>query len=290
MFKIIIITLIILAAAILAESYRETHTFRVIRYRLKSPKLKGLKRELRLVILADLHNREDGHDNKKLLEAIEREKPDLVLIAGDLMVAKPGRNLRVAGQILRELSRRWPVYYAPGNHEYRLKLYPEEYGPLYEELLTIIRECGITFLENENEKLNILGTKLTIHGLMIDREYYARFGSKPIPDGYMRELLGEAGSEEYQILLAHNPVYFDQYAAWGADLTFSGHLHGGIVNIPGIGGVISPQISLFPKYSAGCYEKDGRTMILSRGLGTHTINLRFLNPAELVSVRLKGEE
>ena len=90
----------------------------------------------------------------------------------------------------------------------------------------------------------------------------------------------------YHILLAHNPVYFKQYAAWGADLTLSGHLHGGIIRLPLIGGVITPQAKLFPRYSAGKYEIGEKWMIVSRGLGTHTIPIRFNNKPELSVIHL----
>jgi predicted MPP superfamily phosphohydrolase len=89
-------------------------------------------------------------------------------------------------------------------------------------------------------------------------------------------------------LLAHNPKYFKSYAAWGADLTLSGHIHGGIVQIPFLGGAVSPQVEFFPKYDAGLFHENDKAMILSRGLGTHTINVRINNTAELVSIKLKA--
>ena len=85
--------------------------------------------------------------------------------------------------------------------------------------------------------------------------------------------------------------FFDAYAGWGADLTLSGHIHGGIVRIPGIGGVISTSYRLvFPKYDGGYYEQNQKKMIVSRGLGSHTIPVRLFNPAELVVIDLVTEE
>ena len=80
----------------------------------------------------------------------------------------------------------------------------------------------------------------------------------------------------------------DAYKAWGADLILSGHLHGGIVRIPFLGGVISPQAFLFPKYSGELTAEGEQAVIVSRGLGTHTIHLRLFNTPELVSVTLKS--
>ena len=82
----------------------------------------------------------------------------------------------------------------------------------------------------------------------------------------------------------------DLYKTWGADIILSGHIHGGVIRIPFIGGVISPQFRLFPKFS-GEYKKQGNTsMIVSKGLGTHTIKVRFMNPAEIVVLHINGEE
>ena len=101
--------------------------------------------------------------------------------------------------------------------------------------------------------------------------------------------MGKKDSTNYQILLAHNPMYAETYLEWGADLILSGHLHGGIVRIPGLGGVVSPQFRLFPKYSGEHTEKNGKSVVVSKGLGTHTIKIRFLNPAEVVVLHLSGK-
>ena len=107
---------------------------------------------------------------------------------------------------------------------------------------------------------------------------------------YIKELIGTADKDSFNVLLAHNPDYFPAYAQWGADLVLSGHVHGGMVRIPWWKGVVSPSIRLFPKYDGGKFEEGNSTMILSRGLGMHTIPVRLFNPAEIVVVELEGEE
>ena len=110
--------------------------------------------------------------------------------------------------------------------------------------------------------------------------------------GYLQGLLGNARKDNYVILLAHNPDFFSEYARWGADLTISGHVHGGIARVPFWGkGVISPSLRLFPEYDGGIFEQGGAKMLLSRGLGTHTIPVRLFNPGELwvVDFTAKGK-
>ena len=95
----------------------------------------------------------------------------------------------------------------------------------------------------------------------------------------------------FQILLAHNPAYASAYAAWGADVAFCGHNHGGLIRIPGLGSLISPQFTWFPKYDAGMFQLGNTAIVVSRGLGTHTFHIRIFNRAELLSVKfVPGEK
>ena len=107
----------------------------------------------------------------------------------------------------------------------------------------------------------------------------------------IEERIGERSGDTYRILMAHNPAYMDVYWEWGADLVLSGHLHGGVVRLPLVGGVITPQMQLFPRYSGDMYKgKDGQSCVVSRGLGTHTVNVRLYNMAELVSLTFVGKQ
>ena len=91
--------------------------------------------------------------------------------------------------------------------------------------------------------------KITLYGLELSQKYFSRLAhGKKLTLQEMEYYLGKKKRDEYAIVLAHNPVFFPVYAAWGADLVCSGHLHGGMVRIPGIGGIISPQMCFFPKY------------------------------------------
>jgi len=104
---------------------------------------------------------------------------------------------------------------------------------------------------------------------------------------YLERLLGKKEDNIFQLLIAHNPIYFKEYINWGADLTISGHLHGGLVRLPFLRGMLSPQVKFFPRYDAGRFEENGKEMIVSRGLGSHSIMFRLFNPPELVYIRLK---
>lgn len=135
------------------------------------------------------------------------------------------------------------------------------------------------------------GDTVNLIGLWYKLDYYHRFTGhyRPVTQETLYTILGDA-PQGYNILLAHNPNYFPVYARWGADLTFSGHIHGGMIRLPLVGGLLSPETLLFPKYDGGSYQIEDKTMILSRGLGRGSMGLRLFNPPEIVTVILAGKE
>ncbi|MDE6892596.1 MAG: hypothetical protein K2P50_12455, partial [Lachnospiraceae bacterium] len=101
---------------------------------------------------------------------------------------------------------------------------------------------------------------------------------------YLDRLIGRPDKSRATVLIAHNPRYFEVYAGWGADFVVSGHVHGGLMRLPFLGGVISPALKLFPKYDGGEFHEGKSTLILGRGLGTHTLPIRIFNPGEVVVI------
>ncbi len=242
-----------------------------------------IRERCRAVVLADLHNKRYGRDNEKLIAAIRECRPDMILVAGDIPTAKPGAPLDTAIHLMEELARDYPVYYGNGNHEHRMKLYPKAYGDMGEVYGRALEEMGVCRLVNAHVDLPEFG--LAVYGVEIDRFFYKRFGVQMMEDSYLPSVLGEPPEELYHVLLAHNPDYFPQYARWGADLVLAGHVHGGMVRIPVWNkGVASPNVRLFPKYDGGLYEEGRAKMLVSRGLGMHTIPIRLFNPGELLVV------
>ncbi len=290
MFKILLIILalgLFALAVIVAEGRRELKFFRIRRYQLSVPAFKALDSPKKVILLADLHNKVYGTDNEELVEAIRREKPDLILTAGDMLVGKDRMLYEEAVRFMVRLPAIAPVYYSLGNHEQRLKEYPEKYGEgVFRQYKKALTEAGVHFLENESAVCMLDRLSVRIHGLELPVDTYEKFKKHTVTSEDVRRCLGDTKEGEYQILLAHNPAFFPAYKAWGADLTLSGHLHGGIIRIPGLGGVITPQFVLFPKYSGEMTVEGSQAIAVSRGLGTHTVNLRFMNYAEVVVIEL----
>ena len=292
----IIFLFILIAGGLLGlEIYRELHHFRVTHYTIESQKFKGFSRDLNLIFLSDLHNRVYGEKNEPLLQAIRNEKPDLILIGGDMLVGKEDASYDIALDFTSQLPEIAPVLYATGNHEQRMREKPEIYQAAYADYRQQLKDRGVLFLENGSCRIEAGTVLLEISGVELPSASYKKLKKLPIQASDIAEYLHKDSvsvteDSVYRILLAHNPAYMNAYKGWGADLILSGHLHGGVMRLPGIGGVITPQAFLFPKYSGEMTKEGEQTIIVSRGLGTHTINIRRFNQPEVVSFCLKRSE
>lgn len=292
----IIFLFILIAGGLLGlEIYRELHHFRVTHYTIESQKFKGFSRDLNLIFLSDLHNRVYGEKNEPLLQAIRNEKPDLILIGGDMLVGKEDASYDIALDFTSQLPEIAPVLYATGNHEQRMREKPEIYQAAYADYRQQLKDRGVLFLENGSCRIEAGTVLLEISGVELPSASYKKLKKLPIQASDIAEYLHKDSvsvteDSVYRILLAHNPAYMNAYKEWGADLILSGHLHGGVMRLPGIGGVITPQAFLFPKYSGEMTKEGEQTIIVSRGLGTHTINIRLFNQPEVVSICLKRSE
>lgn len=277
-------------AGCLARSRYERDCLVTEEYWIASEKIHGQGKTI--VFLTDLHNKEFGEENSRMLETVRKVKPDAVLFGGDGMVAKRGNSdVRIPLALLTELAKEFPVYCGNGNHESRMLWKSEIYGEAYENYRTALENAGIRYLSNEAADLD---SDIRIYGLDLPKSaYLPRSGE--IPEGLLKETLGEPDPEKFHLLLAHSPLFFEEYAAWGADLTLSGHFHGGTIRLPLVGGVMTPQYQFFYPRCAGYFELPGRgreksRMIVGRGLGTHSINIRLNDKPQVVVVRLCGAD
>ena len=239
------------------------------------------------VFLSDLHENTFGPENEKLIQAINQIHPDAILNGGDLIVTKgPHAKTAHALSLIKKLASCYPVYCAEGNHENRIDWEPEHYGlegTIYRNALT---QASAIYLKNDSA---IFDKEIRITGFDLDKDFYQKALIHPVPpmtDHYIEEKVGKADADHFQILLAHSPLYFDNYVNWGADLTLSGHFHGGTIRLPGLGGVMTPQYQFFLPWCAGIFEDQGHYMAVSRGLGTHSINIRLNNRPQLLVLHI----
>ncbi|SDJ56379.1 hypothetical protein SAMN04487760_108131 [Lachnospiraceae bacterium G41] len=256
-----------------------------------------VKKKLKVCFVSDLHN---YSCTPKFYEDIKEFAPDVILCGGDTITAAKGRKQDRAYYFLKELSGIAPTFTALGNHEYRAKIYPEVYGTMYDEFAAKMEEYNIPILSNSFHYFE--ENNIKVSSADIDRSFYKRFKVYHMDDDYIESLIGKLEDDKYNILLAHNPDYFKYYNAYGSDLILSGHVHGGLIRLPLLHGVAHPGIRFFPKYSGGVYDENGKfvryadsyvssknaiiRLIVSCGIGFHTLPLRLFNPGELIFITI----
>jgi len=263
-FIFIVLAIIFLIIGALVISHYENKSFVIKKYLIKDDYFDNCN--IRIVFVSDLHDCKYGKDNKDLINAINNFEADAVIFGGDIFNGIVDAKNENAKHFLREVSKQNKCIYAMGNHEYRFFLYPEKYPNYKEDLLDLLDECGIEFLNNTCYSLDLGQKSVDIYGLSIDRKYYKRFENVHMTDSYVTDTLPRKNENAYNIVLAHNPKYFKSYSAFNPNLILSGHYHGGIMRL-GKQGVISPTLTLFPKYSYGLNEYKESMMIVSGGLG-----------------------
>ncbi len=254
---------------------------RVIRYEVRAG---GLPRPIRIALVTDLHSCAYGKDQRKLLDAVDKQAPDLILLGGDIFDDRlPDENTAV---FLREIGGKYPCYYVTGNHEY----WSGEAG--FAEKMAVLEACGVRRLSGEAVFPDVGGGAVKLCGVDDPDAWGSSRGYAEHRDGSFREQLMEASPQAedgaYTILLTHRPEKPELYAQFRFDLVLAGHAHGGQWRIPGLlNGLYAPDQGLFPPYAGGLYELDGTVMIVSRGLARESTRVpRFYNRPELVIVDL----
>lgn len=272
-------SLMLLAAVIFWWFFGSKYGLEVTNYVLSTPKL---TEPIRVVQLTDLHNSEFGRDNARLVELVKRQRPDLILLTGDMLNGDEPRT-DVATTLIGQLKEIAPVYSSYGNHERANEnVYGSDTTALYEQ-------AGAHVLERTHEDVEINGQPLRIGGIY----------GYCLPEKYLRTREAREKEVEYlkafeqtqrlTLLLCHVPTSWivnDNLEEWDVDCIFTGHIHGGQARLPFIGGVYAPDQGMFPGQLCGLYTSQDRerVMVLSRGLGSRGRMPRINNVPEIVVV------
>lgn len=249
----------------------------IYKYNVKSEDIPSEFDNFRIVQISDLHNAEFGENNEKLLLMLKQADADIIAITGD-MIDSRNTDIDVAISFAQKAVNIAPVYYVNGNHESRVL---GEYEKLKQGLI----DAGVTILENSSVDITVGDETITLVGIN-DPTFCMEFVDDTMEQNIAHQLVNVIpDNDNYKVLLAHRPEYFDVYAG-NVDLVLSGHAHGGQFRIPFIGGLVAPGQGFFPEYYEGSHIKENTEMIVSRGIGNSIIPFRINNKPEIIVAEL----
>ena len=282
------IVLLVIILAIAGGVYASNQLAVISEYELQYEKLPASFDGYKILQLSDLHSKDFDRGNKGLLKKIHGQAPDIIVLTGD-MVNSTDLDFSVFLSLAEELAVDYEVYYIVGNHEQSLSKSSQIH------LLSELKGMGVRILDNEKVVIKRGEDSIDLYGLWFNLRYYSdRTNDYVLEDtetyyfslDKMEKIFGKNDGQRFSILLAHNPLYADTYRKWGADLTLSGHVHGGMIRLPFLGGIYSPERTFFPEYDSGIYVFGQQNMIVSRGIGNGNMGFRLFNPPEIITVTL----
>lgn len=268
---LIILALIAAATAFLIKDSRDD--LEISRYEVKSQKLPESFDGFKIVQLSDLHGAEFGEDGMELVEKVKELEPDMIALTGDFVTDEG--DLAAVEKLAARLVKLCPVYFVSGNHEFG--------SGLAIEVRNILERAGVKYLSNEYLTISRGEDEILLGGVE-DPLAYADMLS---PDE-LAQKMNDAAPDAFKILLGHRNYWMTEYPELPVDLIFCGHAHGGLIRIPGVGGLIGTDRRLFPDFDAGEYNNGRYTLIVSRGLGNSVSIPRIFNRPEIVCVELSS--
>lgn len=268
---LIILALIAVAAAFLIKDSRED--LEISRYEVNSKKLPESFDGFKIVQLSDLHGAEFGEDGMELVDKVGSLEPDMIALTGDFVTDEG--DLAAVEKLAARLVKLCPVYFVSGNHEFG--------SGLAVKVRNILERAGVKYLSNEYLTINRGDDEILLGGVE-DPLAYADMLS---PDE-LAQKMNDAAPDAFKILIGHRNYWMTEYPELPVDLIFCGHAHGGLIRIPGVGGLIGTDRRLFPDFDAGEYNNGRYTLIVSRGLGNSVPIPRIFNRPEIVCVELSS--
>lgn len=295
-----VIAILIVIIAILAFDVR----LMTVYYLDHNPKIKS---SVRIALVTDLHSCYYGKQQHVLIDAINKERPDVILLGGDIFDDEISyKNSKI---FIRYISKKYKCYYVTGNHEF--------WSNDCNNIIDYLKSEGVSVLQGDYQTIRINEDYINICGVDDpDVRKYEDFNDDMFSQ--LERLEKVSDNNYYTILLAHRPEYVKTYLSYGFDMILCGHAHGGQWRFPPfINGLYAPGQGIFPKYAGGEYtfqfmddsyddynimndfdmnkllENETNTtstskMIVSRGLARESTRIpRIFNRPELVIIDLK---
>lgn len=276
-FMLYILTTILIIVITAGYIYIDNNSIELTKYEFYSPKLPTSFDGYKIMLVSDYH---DAYYYDKVIKGIESQKPDVIFLLGD-MVHIGNKHIENTKKLLDGIKDIAPIYAITGNHE--------EYAESYDKLIKGLSSYNVKFLFDKSAEIQKGNSSIFVYGLK--DTYMSNFDLELKPSWLqdkMKKLSEKLDRDRFNILLLHRANLFPEVSMYGYDVVFSGHLHGGLVRLPIVGGLMGPEdSSWFPEYTKGMYFLDNSRMIVSRGLDHDKQRIRVFNGPELVMVTLK---
>ena len=236
----------------------------------------------RIAIFSDIHlgsyNDADSVIINTALDSINALRADAIFFLGDIQNTRP-REIEEHLWTLKRLKAPDGIFSVMGNHDYSKYIggTEKEKDASVEETKRLQRQLGWQLLLNEHTVLRHGGDSIFIAGLEGNEEFNCKAGAHNVE----RTIEGIPDST-FSIMMVHNPRYWRRAVLpiSKAQLTLSGHTHGGQIKIFGL----SPTDIIYSE-DVGMYEEDGRHLFVTKGVGA-LIPFRYGVPGEVVLMTL----
>ncbi|TWM30217.1 3',5'-cyclic adenosine monophosphate phosphodiesterase CpdA [Bacillus paralicheniformis] len=228
--------------------------------------------KFRIVQFSDTHLSEyfTAEELSNVVSQVNALSPDLIVFSGDL-IDKPHRyrEHERAVNALKKLAAPYGKLAIFGNHDhggYGTKVYQ-----------TLMASAGFRVLRNDFMKLELIDGSVieiaSLDDLMLGSPDY-------------EGILSKLSEKAFSILLVHEPDAALTAKQYPVNLQISGHTHGGQIQIPVFGPLITPPYGEI--YTEGMYETAGMKIYVNRGIGTTRLPLRFLSKPEITVFQLES--
>ncbi|WP_208590138.1 metallophosphoesterase [Gracilibacillus suaedae] len=268
MFLFIFMLVVVLSGG--AKIYHDTNLFKVENLEITTSKL-DRDQSFTVLQLTDLHNKQFGDNNAKLLNKIEQLDADVIVITGDLIDRKTD-DLQFSLEFADKLTMINPdIYFVTGNHEWE--------NPLKESFIQGLNDKGIRIIDNQNSVIKLEEISFQLVGV----------GDPSTNHDDMELAMSGLNEDDMTILLSHAPDLSRAKYPEPVDVILSGHTHGGQIRIPLIGGVVAPDQGFFPKYDQGLFNiNEHQQLYIDSGLGTSVMDVRMFNQSQMTLIKVKG--
>ncbi|EFM38664.1 Ser/Thr phosphatase family protein [[Eubacterium] yurii subsp. margaretiae ATCC 43715] len=256
--------------------YFENNSLEKTNYIYKSKKIPKVFDGFKIIQISDLHDKTFGRDNSRLIRLIDDEKPDIIVVTGDIYYYY-NEKIENSLKFLENISKKHRIYFVTGNHEYKDKD--------WENHKRIIENYGVKIIDNMVDNIRNHDEEIYIYGLK-DPAFYHKSVRYTIFEEELKKMKESMDEKKFGILLSHRPDKIDIYSRNKVDLVFTGHAHGGQIRFFD-NGILSPAEGFFPKYTSGMHVKENTTVVISRGLGRTIFTFRLFNRPEVVITSLK---